>query len=107
MIYFKKLEKLVNMIKKYSLILLLFLLIPFKNQAFSEINQQQIYIGCYQNSKQYLGSNKAKTYCMCTIQKLGEKFNDEELIEVFKQNPEKIIEDTQFASKFCEKEISK
>jgi len=107
MICFKKLEKLVNMIKKYSLILLLFLLIPFKNQAFSEINQQQIYIGCYQNSKQYLGSNKAKTYCMCTIQKLSEKFNDEQLKEVFKQNPEKIIEDTQFASKFCEKEISK
>ncbi len=103
---FKKLEELVNMIKKFSLILLLFLLIPFKNQAFSEINQQQIYIGCYQNSKQYLGSNKAKTYCTCTIQKLGEKFNDEELKEVFKQNPKKIIEDTQFASKFCEKEIS-
>ena len=103
---FKKLEKLVNMIKKYSLILLLFLLIPFKNHAFSEINQQQIYIGCYQNSKQYLGSNKAKTYCLCTIQKLGEKFSDEELKVVFKQKPEKIIKDTQFASKFCEKKIS-
>jgi len=107
MTYFKKLKKLVNMIKKYSLIFLLFLLISFKNQAFSEINQQQIYIGCYQNSKQYLGSNKAKTYCLCTIQKLGEKFNDEELEEVFKQKPEKIIKDTLFASKFCEKEISK
>ena len=107
MIYFKKLEKLENMIKKYSLILLLFLLIPFKNYAFSERNQQQIYIGCYQNSKQYLGSNKAKTYCLCTIQKLGEKFNDEELKEVFKQKPEEIIKDTQFASKFCEKKISK
>ena len=106
MTYFKKLEKLVNMIKKYSLVLLLFLLIPFKNQAFSEINQQQIYIGCYQNSKQYLGSNKAKTYCLCTIQKLSEKFNDDELKEVFKQNPKKIVEDTQFASKFCEKEIA-
>ena len=103
---FKKLEKLVNMIKKYSLILLLFLLIPIKNHAFSEINQQQIYIGCYQNSKQYLGSNKAKTYCLCTIQKLGEKFNDEALIEIFKRKPEKIIKDTQFASRFCEKEIA-
>ena len=107
MIYIKKLGKLGYMIKKYSLILLLFLLIPFKNHSFSEINQQQIYIGCYQNSKQYLGSNKAKTYCLCTIQKLGEKFSDEELKVVFKQKPEKIIKDTQFASKFCEKEISK
>ena len=95
------------MIKKYSLILLLFLPLPLKNHAFSEINQQQIYIGCYQNSKQYLGSNKAKAYCLCTIKKLGEKFNDEELKEVFKQKPEKIIQDTQFASIFCEKEISK
>ena len=94
------------MIKKYSLILLLFLLIPFKNQALSEINQQQIYIGCYQNSKQYLGSIKAKSYCLCTIQKLSEKFNDEKLKEVFKQKPEKIIKDTEFASIFCEKEIS-
>ena len=105
MSYFKKLGKLGIMIKKYSLILRLLSLIPFKNQAFSEINQQQIYIGCYPNSKQYLGSNKAKTYCLCTIQKLEEKFNDEELKEVFKQKPEKIIKDTQFASQFCEKEI--
>jgi hypothetical protein len=37
---------------------------------------------------------------------LGEKFSDEELKVVFKQKPEKIIKDTQFASKFCEKEIS-
>ena len=54
MICFKKLEKLVNMIKKYSLILILFLLIPLKSQAFSVQNEQQMYIGCYQNSKQYL-----------------------------------------------------
>jgi hypothetical protein len=103
----KKPEKLVNMIKKYSLVLILFLLIPLKNHAFSEINQQQIYIGCYQNSKQYLGSDRAKSYCLCTIKKLSEKFNDDELKEVFKQKPEKIIKDTQFASKFCEKEILK
>ena len=93
------------MIKKYSLILLLFLLISFKNQAFSEINQQQIYIGCYQNSKQYLGSNKAKTYCQCTVNKLSKKFTDEELDRVFKQKPEDIIKDTEFASKFCENKI--
>ena len=57
MICFKKLEKLVNMIKKYSLILILFLLIPIKSYAFSEQNEQQMYIGCYQNSKQYLGAD--------------------------------------------------
>ena len=105
MIYFKKLEKLVNMIKKFSLIFLLFLLVPLKSYAFSEQNKQQMYIGCYQNSKQYLGANKAKTYCQCTVNKLSEKFSDDELDRVFKQKPEDIIKDTEFASKFCENKI--
>ena len=105
MIYFKKLEKLVNMIKKFSLIFLLFLLIPLKSYAFSEQNKQQMYIGCYQNSKQYLGAEKAKIYCQCTVNKLSEEFSDDELDRVFKQKPEDIIKDTEFASKFCEKKI--
>ena len=105
MIYFKKLEKLVNMIKKFSLIFLLFLLIPLKSYAFSEQNKQQMYIGCYQNSKQYLGADKAKAYCQCTVNKLSKKFSDDELDRVFKQKPEDIIKDTEFASKFCEKKV--
>ena len=105
MIYFKKLEKLVNMIKKFSLIFLLFLLIHLKSYAFSEQNKQQMYIGCYQNSKQYLGADKAKTYCQCTVNKLSEKFSDDELDRVFKQKPKDIIKDTEFASKFCENKI--
>ena len=84
MICFKKLGKLGSMIKKYRLILILFLLIPLKSQAFSVQNEQQMYIGCYQNSKQYLGADKAKTYCQCTVNKLSEKFSDDELDRVFK-----------------------
>ena len=94
-----------NMIKKFSLIFLLFLLVPLKSYAFSEQNEQQIYIGCYQNSKQYLGADKAKAYCECTVNKLSEKFSDDELDRVFKQKPEDIIKDTEFASKFCENKI--
>ena len=93
------------MIRKFSLILTLFLLVPLKSYAFSEQNKQQMYIGCYQNSKQYLGAEKAKTYCQCTINKLSEKFSDDELDRVFKQKPEDIIKDTEFASKFCENKI--
>ncbi|WP_435164624.1 hypothetical protein [Candidatus Pelagibacter bacterium nBUS_28] len=93
------------MIKKYSLILILFLIIPFKSHTFSEQNRQQMYIGCYQNSKQYLGADKAKAYCKCTVNKLSERFSDDELDNVFNQKPEQIIKDTQFASKFCEKII--
>ena len=94
------------MIKKFSLILILFLLIPFKSYGLSKQNEQQLYIGCYQNSKQYLGAEKAKTYCLCTIKKLSEKFSDDELDSVFNQKPEQIIEDTQFASEFCEKNFN-
>ncbi len=95
------------MIKKSNLIIVIFLLIPLKSYSISEQNEQQMFIGCYQNSKQYLGADKAKTYCRCTIDKLSEKFSDEELDSVFKQKPEDIIKDTQFASEFCEKKILK
>ena len=105
MICLRKLEKLVNMIKKYSFILIVFLLIPLKSYAFSEQNEQQMYIGCYQNSKQYLGADKAKTYCQCTVNKLSKKFSDNELERIFKQKPEDIIKETEFASKFCENKI--
>ena len=107
MICFKKLGKLANMIKKYSLFLILLLLIPLKSYAFSEQNEQQMYIGCYQNSKQYLGADKAKAYCQCTVNKLSEKFSDDELDIVFKQKSENIVKDTEFASKFCENKIIK
>ena len=39
------------------------------------------------------------------IKKLNEKYNDEQINKIFNQKPEQIIEDTQFASKFCEKII--
>jgi hypothetical protein len=93
------------MIKKFRLILILLLLAPLKSHAFSEQNEKQMYIGCYQNSKQYLGGDKAKSYCKCTINKLSKKFSNEELEAVFKQKPEDIYKDTEFASKFCEKKI--
>ena len=64
-----------------------------------------MYIGCYQNSKQYLGADKAKAYCQCTVNKLSEKFSDDELDIVFKQKPEDIVKDTEFASKFCENKL--
>ena len=57
--------------------------------------------------KQYLGADKAKKYCQCTIKKLSEKFSDDKLDKVFKQKPEDIVKDTQFASEFCEKKILK
>ena len=93
------------MIRKFSLIFIIFLLVPSKSHAFNKQNEQQMYIGCYQNSKQYLGAVNAKVYCECTVSKLSEKFSDDELNRVFKQKPEDIIKDTEFASRFCENKI--
>ena len=90
------------MIRKFKLILTLFLLLPLKSHALTEQNKQQLYLGCYQNSKQYLGADKAKSYCQCTVDKLSEKFNDEEIDEVFKKTPEEIQQLTAFATIECE-----
>ena len=44
-------------------------------------------------------------YMPACFDKLSKKFSDEELDAVFKQKPEDIYKDTEFASKFCEKKI--
>ncbi len=93
------------MIKKYKFLLITILLFSSETLAFSPEIEQEIYVGCYSSSKQYIGPEKAKKYCLCTLKKLNEKYNDEQINEVFKQKPEKIIEATKFASLFCEKQI--
>ena len=90
---------------KLVIITSLLYLTSLQSYAFNQQNEQQMYIGCYQNSKQYLGAEKAKNYCKCTVKKLSERFSDDDLDAVFNQKPEEIIKDTKFASEFCEKEI--
>ena len=93
------------MIKKYKFLLITILLFSSETLAFSTEIEQEIYVGCYSSSKQYIGPEKAKKYCLCTLKKLNEKFNDKQINKVFKKKPEKIIEATKFASLFCEKQI--
>ena len=62
-----------------------------------------MYIGCYQNSKQYLGADKAKTQCLCTVDKLSEKFSDRELDKVFKQNQKILLRILNLHLKFVKK----
>ena len=71
--------------------------------AFSPEYEKQMYIGCYGNSKVYLGAEKAKSYCLCTINKLSEKYSDSEIDIIFKKKPEEIMKATEFASIECEK----
>ena len=90
------------MIKKYKYLLILIFLFTSKSHALSPEYEKELYIGCYTNSKQYLGNENAKVYCQCTIDKLSEKFNDEEIDEVFSKKPEEIMELTAFATEECE-----
>ena len=91
------------MIKKYKYLLIFILLFTSKSHALSPEYEKELYIGCYANSKQYLGTDSAKIYCTCTVDKLSEKFSDEEIDEVFSKEPEEIMELTGFATLACEK----
>ena len=77
------------MIKKYKYLLIFILLFTSKSHALSPEYKKELYIGCYTNSKQYLGTDGAKIYCQCTVDKLSEKFNDEGIDEVFKKHLKK------------------
>ena len=102
MTFYKKLAKLVSMIKRYKYLLFFILFFASKSYALSPQYEKELYIGCYTNSKQYLGTEGAKIYCQCTIDKLSEKFSDAEIDEVFKKTPEEIMELTAFATEECE-----
>ena len=102
MIFYKKLEKLVNMIKKFKLLLIFILIFSSKSFAFSPDYEKEMYIGCYANSKQYLAAERAKKYCLCTIDKLSNKFTEEQMNLVFQKKPEDIIKATEFAAIYCE-----
>jgi hypothetical protein len=95
----------VNTIKKFNSLLVLILLFSSKGLAFSPEYEKEMYIGCYGDSKRYLGSDGAKKYCLCTINKLSEKFSDEEIAIVFKKKAEEIIKATEFAAIQCKKKF--
>ena len=90
------------MIKKYKYLLIFILLVTSKSYALSPEYEKELYIGCYTNSKTYLGADGAKVYCTCTIDKLSAKFNDEEMDEVFSKEPDEIMQLTAFATIECE-----
>ena len=52
--------------------------------ALSPENEKQMYLGCYANSKQYIGTERAKEYCSCTIQMLANEYSNEEIEEIIK-----------------------
>ena len=77
-----------NTIKKYKLLLVFILLFTSKAHALSPEFEKQLFVGCYSNSKTYIGPEKATIYCTCTVDKLSEKFLDEKIDKIFKMKPE-------------------
>ena len=90
------------MIKRYKYLLVFILLFAPKSHALSPQYEKELYIGCYTNSKAYIGADGAKIYCECTVDKLSAKFNNEQMDEVFSKEPEEIQQLTAFATIECE-----
>ena len=103
MTFYKKLEKLASMIKKYKYLLIFILFFSSKSHALSPEYEKELYIGCYSNSKAYIGPDGAKIYCRCTVDKLSNKFTDEQINQIFKMKPQEIIKATEFSTNECEK----
>jgi len=92
----------VNTIKKFKFTIILILFFTSKSLAFSPEYEKEMYIGCYSNSKSYIGPDGAKKYCLCTIGMLSDKYSDEEIDLIFQKTPEEIMKATEFASIHCE-----
>ena len=97
-----------NTIKKFKskLFCNVFLITIFLNLAAYSLSsdyQNELKNGCYVNSKQYLGEDRAKEYCLCTVKMLNKRFNNVQIDALFKKKPEEIIKGTEFASIHCEK----
>ena len=90
------------MIKKYKLLIIFIIFVNSKTHALSPEYEKQLFVGCYSNSKTYIGPDEAKIYCTCTVDKLSKKFSDNEIDLIFKQKPEDIMKATEFATIECE-----
>jgi len=64
--------------------------------ALSPENEKQMYLSCYADFKQYIGTEKVKEYCSNTIQMLANARSNKEIKEIFKKKPEVIIKVTEF-----------
>ncbi|MDB3986759.1 hypothetical protein N9421_00510 [bacterium] len=97
-----------NTIKKFKTkiffkVFFITLFVSSRTFSLSPDYQNDLKNGCYMNSKQYLGSDRAKEYCLCTVEMLNKKFNDIQIDDLFKKNSDEIIKKTEFASIHCEK----
>lgn len=91
--------------KKILEIIVFSLLLSTNSFAMSESYEKSIYNGCYPDSKQYLGQEKAQQYCICMIKMLSKKYNDSDMDNIAKQNEEYQLNAFNFAVIHCNKNI--
>ena len=58
--------------------------------ALSSENEKQMYLGCYGDSKKYIGSERVKEYCTCVIQMLTNEYSNKQIEEIFKKTQRKL-----------------
>jgi hypothetical protein len=90
-----------------KLFILFIISLLFSNNSFamSEGYKKSFYNGCYPESKQYLGSEKAKIYCTCTIKMLSKRYTDKDIDIITKKSQEYQLQAFNFASIHCNDKV--
>ncbi len=89
-------------VKKFLVILIYFILSIKFSLGMSPEYEKQLYLGCYPESKKFIGKKKAQKYCTCVVNILSKKYSDSEIDKIFKKTKNEVIKTTEFASKYCE-----
>ena len=90
------------MIKKYRYLLIFILLFSSKGNTLSPLYEKELFKECYSYRKTFIGSIKAKIICNCTIEKLSEKYTDNQINEIFQKKPDSLESDIGFTAIECD-----
>jgi len=63
--------------------------------------EKTLYRGCYPQSKQYLGAEKANEYCTCMVKTLSNKYSNEDMDNIYKLPEAEQIKVYDEVSNFC------
>ena len=64
--------------------------------------EKTLYRGCYPESKQYLGAEKANEYCTCMVKTLSKKYSNEDMDNISKLPEAEQIQVYEEVANFCD-----
>jgi hypothetical protein len=91
--------------KKLIIFSIISLLFSNNSFAMSEGYEKSFYNGCYPESKQYLGSEKAKIYCTCVIKMISKRYTDKNIDIITQKSQEYQLQAFNFASIDCNDKV--